>query len=108
MPGHWRRYWAVDFGWTNPLCWQFWAEDPDGRLHLYREIYQAGRLVADVAEWVRKTTHGEPSPEAVVTDHDPEAMAVVERVCGVACTKANKADRKGGIQPVKDRLRRDG
>ncbi len=108
VPAFWRRYWSIDFGFTNPLCWQFWAEDPDGRLHLYREIYQTGRLVADVAEWVRKTTHDDPRPDVVITDHDPEAMAVIERTLGVTCTPANKTDKKGGLQQVKDRLRRAG
>jgi hypothetical protein len=108
IPAHWRRFWAIDFGFTNPLSWQFWAEDPDGRLHLHREIYQPGLLVADACSWVRKLTQGEPAPAVVITDHDPEAMAVVERSLGVRCTPAEKTDRSGGIQAVKDRLRRAG
>src|SRR6185312_5349871 len=44
-PPEWARYWAVDFGFTNPFVWQAWAMDPDGRLYLYREIYRTQTLV---------------------------------------------------------------
>lgn len=105
IPPHWPRYWAVDFGFTNPLAWLWVAEDPDGRLYLYREVYQTGRLVKDVAEWAVKLSAGEPRPAAIVTDHDPEAIAQIERVTGYRCTPADKADRRGGIQQVADRLK---
>lgn len=41
----WPRYWSIDFGYTNPFVLQMWAEDPDGRLYRYREIYHTKRLV---------------------------------------------------------------
>lgn len=49
IPAGWPRYWVVDFGYTNPFCAQWWAQDPDGRLVLYREIYRTQRLVEDHA-----------------------------------------------------------
>jgi len=61
--------------------------------------------VADVAEWVRRVTLDEPRPDAVITDHDPEAVATIERTLGVRCTLDIKTDKKAGIQAVKDRLR---
>jgi len=105
IPPHWRRYWAIDFGYTNPLAWQWWAEDGDGRLYLYREIYQPRREVRDLAEWAVQLSDGEPPPDAVVTDHDPEAMAQIERYTRMTCTPAEKVDRKGGIQEVALRLK---
>jgi phage terminase large subunit len=105
IPPHWRRYWAIDFGFTNPLCWQFFAEDEDGRLYLYREIYQTGRLVKDLATWVKSEWFNtEPHPALVVCDHDPEKIATIEQVLGVVCTKADKIDKNRGIQQVADRL----
>lgn len=105
VPAHWRRFWSIDFGFTNPLCWAFWAADGDGRLVLYREMYQTRRLVRDVAEWVAgELAAGDPPPEAVVADHDPEGIAQVERYCGVSVTPADKADKKAGIQQVAQRL----
>jgi len=49
IPKTWPRYWVVDFGFTNPFCCQWWAQDPDGRLVMYREIYKTRRLVEDHA-----------------------------------------------------------
>ena len=49
IPLEWPRYWSVDFGYTNPFCCQFWAEDGDGRLYRYREIYCSKLLVEDHA-----------------------------------------------------------
>ena len=46
--------WSVDFGFTNPIVIQWWAEDPDGRLYLYRELYR------DEDAWSRTT------PEAML------------------------------------------
>ena len=40
IPEEWPRMWVVDFGYTNPLCFQAWASDPDGRLYRYHEIYK--------------------------------------------------------------------
>lgn len=49
IPPDWTRYWSVDFGHTHPFVLQWWAEDPDGRLFLYREIHMSKRLVEDHA-----------------------------------------------------------
>jgi hypothetical protein len=105
IPSHWRRFWTIDFGFTNPLSWQWWAEDDDGGLWMYREIYQTGRLVSDVAAEAALLSEGEPRVTAAISDHDPEAMLQVLRATGIRCIPADKADRKAGIQQVKDRLR---
>jgi PBSX family phage terminase large subunit len=105
IPANWRRFWSVDFGFTNPLCWQFWAMDGDGRIYLDREIYQTKRLVRDVAEWAGRVYQGQPEPEAIITDHDPEAMEHVFQVLGIRCTPADKINRVGGLQDVADRLK---
>lgn len=51
-PLSWPRYWTIDFGLTNPFVLQQWAQDPDGRLILYREIYYTGRIVEDHARQI--------------------------------------------------------
>lgn len=123
-PPDWTRWWAVDFGYTNPFVLQCWAEDPDGRLWLYREIYRTQRLVEDHARDIlgivhggscdKKTTdpdarHGgcvwkEPKPRAVICDHDAEDRATLERHLGMSTTAATKTV-KPGIQAVQARLR---
>jgi phage terminase large subunit len=108
----WVRWWAVDFGFTNPMVLQCWAEDPDGRLWLYRELYRTGILVEDVAreilaivrpdgEWI------EPRPRGIVCDHDAEDRATFERHSGMR-TLAAKKEVSPGIQAVQARLRKAG
>lgn len=57
-PKSWRRIRSVDFGFTNPFVCQWWAIDPDGRMYLYREIYQTHRLVEDLAHEINALTTG--------------------------------------------------
>ena len=110
IPEHWPRYLSVDFGFTNPFVAQWWAEDEDGRLYLYREIYRTRRTVdqhaRDILDQVT-TPDGrwlEPRPAAVVCDHDAEGRAVLERELGVETTPAHKSV-LDGIQAVQARLR---
>lgn len=104
IPADWPRYWAVDFGYTNPFVWQAWAEDPDGRLYRYREIYRTQRLVADHAVDIKRATQGEPKPRAIICDHDAEDRATLERGVGMTTIGAYKAV-SPGIQAVAQRLR---
>lgn len=109
-PDTWPRYWAIDFGYTNPFVCQWWAQDPDGRLYLYREVYRTRHTVDQHAATIlgqvtrRDGTWTEPRPTAIVCDHDAEGRAVLERELGMATTPARKtvAD---GIQAVQARLR---
>lgn len=100
----WPRYLAVDFGYTNPFVCQWWAEDPDGRLYRYREIYQTKRLVEDHAKEIRRYLEREPRPRAIICDHDAEDRATLERHLGMRTVGANKAV-SPGIQAVASRLK---
>lgn len=104
IPESWPRYWAVDFGYTNPFVWAAWAEDPDGRLYRYKEIYFTQRLVEDHAETIKVATKDEPRPRAVICDHDAEGRATLEKKLGVVTTAAKKAVTEG-IQAVASRLK---
>jgi phage terminase large subunit len=109
---NWVRWWSVDFGYSNPFVLQCWAEDPDGRLWLYREIYHTGRLVEDHArkilsivrpdgEWI------EPRPRAIICDHDAEDRATLERHVGMRTLAATKTV-KPGLEAGMARLRKAG
>lgn len=127
IPDGWMRWWTVDFGFTHPFVLQMWAEDPDGRLILYREIYRTGRLVEDharqalllvtepvpgvdqvpgeepvdaIARGRRRWT--EPRPRAVICDHDAEGRATLEKHLGMSARKADKRV-AAGIQAVQAR-----
>lgn len=109
IPQDWPRFWSVDFGYTNPFVCQNWAQDPDGRLFLYREFYHTQRTVDVHAAKIKATLtdeHGrwtEPKPRAIVCDHDAESRAVFGREMGIATIPANKKVTEG-IQAVQMRL----
>jgi phage terminase large subunit len=107
-PDSWPRYLAVDFGYTNPFVCQWWAEDPDGRLYLYREIYKTRTLVEDHAAQIKRLmkAQGRTEPEfrAIVCDHDAEDRATLERHLGRSTVAAHK-DVKPGIEAVQSRMK---
>lgn len=105
IPESWTRYRVIDFGYTNPFVCQWWAQDGDGRLYLYREIYMTQRTVAKHAEQIRKKSEGERYA-ATVADHDAEDRATL-RESGISTTAAQK-DISVGIQAVQERLLRAG
>jgi PBSX family phage terminase large subunit len=106
VPKHWQRVWGVDFGYTNPFCWQCWAIDDDGRIYRIAEIYQTKRLVSEhadsILQWQKE--NGEPDPIAIVTDHDAEDRATLERCLGMRTEPAIKSV-SDGIQATANRMR---
>jgi phage terminase large subunit len=109
IPAEWVRWWAVDFGFTNPFVLQCWAEDPDGRLYLYRELYRTRRLVEDHAKDILAIVRPdgrawlEPRPRAIICDHDAEDRATLQRHLGLSTTAARKAVTPG-LQAVQTRF----
>lgn len=104
IPLEWRRWWVVDFGYSNPFVWQAWAEDGDGRLYRYREIYSTQTLVEDHAARIVDLTRDEPRPVEIICDHDAEDRATLERKLGMRTEAAHKAV-SPGIQAVQARLK---
>lgn len=110
IPLDWPRFWVVDFGYTNPFVWQAWAQDPDGRLYRYREIYLTHRLVEDHAKAILSAVQDqsgrwtEPKPQAIICDHDAEDRATLERHLKMT-TQPAKKDVSPGIQSVASRLK---
>jgi len=111
IPHDWPRYLAIDFGFTleHPFVCQWYAEDGEGILWMYREIYMTNRLVEDHAATIVKYSqwrkeHGDPLPRAIICDHDAEGRAVLERHLGLRTIKANKSVLEG-IQIVSARMR---
>ena len=110
-PDAWPRYLAVDFGYTNPFVAQWWCQDPDGRLYMYREVYRTQTLVEDHAKAIlrlcKSQERQEPPFTAVVCDHDEEDRATLERHLGRSTVQAHKAVSEG-IQAVAARLKAAG
>jgi phage terminase large subunit len=108
VPEEWPRWITVDFGFTNPFVAQLWAEDPDGRLYLIREWVRTRMLVEDHAEVIRDLLlKGQPRPRAIITDHDAEDRATLERKLGMGTQAAHKSV-SDGIQAFQSRLKEQG
>ncbi|HLY30709.1 MAG TPA: hypothetical protein VKQ36_06750, partial [Ktedonobacterales bacterium] len=109
IPREWPRYLVIDFGYTHPFVCQWYAEDGDGRLYRYREIYMTHRLVEDHARLIKEVsqwgkTQGDPLPRALICDHDAEDRATLERHLGMVTIAAHKTV-TDGIQAVAGRWR---
>lgn len=105
IPADWPRYRVVDFGYTNPFVCLWAAQDNDGRLYIYRELYGTQRLVEDWTREIVTLSEGERI-EATFADHDAEDRATMERY-GVRTIRAIK-DVSAGVQSVQTRLRKAG
>lgn len=96
----WARYMSIDWGFTNPLVVQWWAEDPDGRLWLYRELYRTGLLAGEAGEIVA----GYPErPRRCVGDHASGDREAFRKAAKIVVHPAEKAV-DVGIQAVAERL----
>lgn len=112
IPDEWPRFWAIDFGYRNPMVVQHWAQAPNGRLYLYREFYRSKMLVEHFAEWVLDVVApvgdgvrvwSERKPRRILVDHDAEDYMTWQLHTGLRTTPAHK-DVLEGIQAVEDRL----
>lgn len=110
LPWEWTRWWSIDFGFTNPMVIQRWAEDDDGRLYLYAEQYMTRRLVEDHVEDLKAQVFDdagnwvEPAPRAILADHDAEDRATFHRKFGRGTAAAQKKV-KPGIQSMQSRFK---
>lgn len=106
IPEEWPTYWAFDFGFNHPFVWKAYAEDPDGTLYVFRQIFMTQRIVEDHAEHIKAIMEGMPQPRAIICDHDAEGRATLERHLNMPTMPAYKSVWEG-IQAVKRRLRPD-
>lgn len=108
IPLEWPRFLVVDFGFTHPFVCAWLAQDPDGRLIVYRQIYMTKRLVEDHAREIKRVSRwgqqgGDPLPRAIICDHDAEDRGTLERHLGLMTIPAKK-NVSAGIQLVASRL----
>ena len=95
-----RIFRVADFGFSHPFVCGWFAEDDDGRLYLYRQIYMTGRTVkahsADIKRYPERC-------ETTVCDHDAEDRATLEEN-GIPTIGARKAVTVG-IEKAQERLK---
>ena len=58
LPGHWRRYFAMDYG-LDMLAGYFIAVDDGGRAYVYREVCASGLTIPQAAERILAAWSGE-------------------------------------------------
>lgn len=107
---YWPRYWAVRLGsFLSPSVWQCWAEAPDGRLVLERELYRTHVSPAELGAMVAAVTRGSdgewlvPKPRVVLSDADVEAFRPFQRAVGKSC-RAPQVSLEDGLAAVGKRL----
>lgn len=122
VPREWPRYWAIDWGYTAPFVCRMYAQDGDGRLWMYREVYMSRRTVPEHAEQILRrclwkldygrpvslSEHADVLPRVVLYDPaDPQAAQLFMQHSGLHLTPAPK-DITNGIQAVRQRFQNAG
>lgn len=114
IPPEWRKIRVIDFGFTNPFVCLWIAQDGDGRIYLYREMYYSQRTVREHASGVKDGdgnliqkgiihySEGEHY-ETTIADHDAEDRATLdaEKIDTIPAYKAITP----GIEAVQQRLK---
>lgn len=59
IPDTWKRFRAYDHGRESPACCKWYAMDYDGRIWIYREFYQSGLNVDQIAEEIKRLSGNE-------------------------------------------------
>jgi phage terminase large subunit len=101
IPPTWPRFRAIDFGFVNAFCCQWWALDEDGRMYMHREWYRSRLTIKHHAARINALSEGERY-EATVADWDAGDRAALAEY-GIATVPAEKAV-TAGVQAVEDRL----
>lgn len=112
LPASWYRVNGIDWGYTNPWCVLWMAEDEDGRVWVYREAY--GREIGETEQARRILEAEQGTGEHVGLRFADDAMwavrgdalpiADVYAAEGVHLTPAGKGGRVTGWQRVRSYL----
>jgi len=98
----WTRYRAIDFGYTNPFCCLWVAEDGDGRWYVYDEHYQGGWTYEDHAAVIK--ARGMTGFARTLADPaDPQGISQLTQL-RVHCEPA-RTTKSTGIELVRQRLK---
>lgn len=118
VPGDWRVFRSMDWGFKQPGCVHWWALDGDGQLWCVRELTFQGKTPAQVAEMVKEIEErmgvwsGRRSGIPGVADtqlwerrgDDVKAKAEVFAEMGVPWMPADKKSRRRNAELLYERL----
>ena len=112
LPGSWKRYNGVDWGFAKPWAVLWAAVDEDGRVWFYREIHKAGVGESDQAKMILAA---EADDEHVAVRYADDAMwatrgeqkpiSDIYAENGVYLTEAGKGGRVPGWQRVRSYIK---
>lgn len=113
LPSTWYRFRAIDFGFKHPSCCLWIAEDPDGCLYVYRELYQSGLTGYDLGELINTLsgkeeylfTVGDTSGASINQASNESIFSQLESA-GIWVENAKKQDQFGRIHRLKAMLGR--
>ena len=113
LPGHWRRFAAMDWGYHDPCAVLWLAVADDGRVYVYRELYLRHTLSSEIARRMKQLQQGEriaytvASPDAWqrrgLADLAGQSIADSFAAAGVPLLRADNA-RVPGWQRVREYL----
>jgi hypothetical protein len=75
IPDNWKKFRCLDWGYRNPSACLWLAVDPDGRVYVYRELYQAGLTDGELAHKILEMSGRE---EIAYTVADPSLWSVTQ------------------------------
>lgn len=104
----WERYWAIDFGFSDPCAVLFFAKNPDKEQYVcYKYIYETNKTIYDHAQTIKNHTLGEPRPKLIVADRNPENISILSQELGMNIISAKKGPGsiKAGINVLTDMLK---
>ena len=110
VPDDWKRWRALDWGYTQPACCLWFAKSPEGKVWVYRELYVTGLTAESLAERILDLsgdedihlTLADPSLWAK-TGHEGVSIEEAMRRAGLRLTKSDN-DRIAGWQRVHEAL----
>jgi len=78
IPDWWRRFRAMDWGYNDPCAVLWFACGPDGRVYVYRELYERQVLSSRMAEKIRAASEGEKFAYTVASPDAWQKRGVVQ------------------------------
>ena len=106
IPSNWKRFRAYDHGRENPACCLWCVLDYDGNVFVYRELYQSGLNVDQIAQEINRLSEGEEYDWSVADSSIFANTGIVDR--GGAETIALSFARNGIVFIPSSKRRVDG
>ena len=114
IPSTWYRFRSIDFGFSKPSCCLWIAEDPDGCLYVYREIYQKGLTGYDLGDMINRMSGNEEylftvgdTSGAKIDPTSKESIFSQLESKGIFVENAKKQDQFGRILRLKAMISRN-